>query len=112
MIHEENLITTEDESARRKAEKGSSRRAFLGQVGAAATLAAGTLASPSVVASQQNLSGNAQSAALPSGVTNRRIVEAFELRVGTAARDSLIPPAKHTTIGVEAGYADNGGTYT
>src|SRR5262249_38805124 len=75
--------------------KGTSRRAFFGQAGVAATVAAGILANPSKAsANQQGFATGQNAATTPAGVTNRRVVESFELRVAEAARDALIPVAK------------------
>jgi len=93
-----------------KTGKGSSRRQFLGQVGLAAGLAAGTLAAPAVSSAAQ---GNTSSGvAAPGGVTNPRVLEAFELRVTEATTDALLGAAKNVNNGDQAKYADHGGTYT
>lgn len=93
-----------------KTGKGSSRRQFLGQVGLAAGLAAGTLAAPAVSSAAQ---GNTSSGvAVPGGVTNPRVLEAFELRVTEATTDALLGAAKNVNNGDQAKYADHGGTYT
>jgi len=93
---------------------GANRRKFLGQVGAAATFAAGALASPSVssaqaVGSSSNSPGGVASLA---GVTNRRVIEATELRLAQAIADGRVPAATNVNNGDEARYADKGGTYT
>ena len=93
------------------APKGSSRRQFLGHVGVAAGLAAGTLAAPAV-ASAQSVSPNASGVSAPSSVKNPRILEAFELRVTEATTDALLGPAKNVNNGDQALYADHGGTFT
>jgi len=93
---------------------GSNRRKFLGQVGAAATFAAGALASHSG-SSAQTIGGSSNtpvSAAPPAGVSNRRVMEAFELRVAEAVQDARVPAATNLNNGDEARYADKGGTYT
>jgi hypothetical protein len=93
---------------------GPNRRKFLGQVGAAAIVAAGALASPSVP-SAQAIGGNSNSSggvAPPAGVNNRRVIEAFELRVAEAIQDARVPAATNLNNGDEARYADKGGTYT
>ena len=94
--------------------RGPNRRKLLGQVGAAATFAAGALASPSV-SSAQAIGGNSNSpggVAPLAGVTNRRVMEAMELRVAEAIQDARVPAATNVTNGDEARYADKGGTYT
>jgi hypothetical protein len=93
--------------------RGPNRRKFLGQVGAAAT-AAGALASPSV-SSAQAIGGSSNSlggVAPRTGVNNRRVSEAFELRVAEATQDASVPAATNLNNGDEARYADKGGTYT
>jgi hypothetical protein len=94
--------------------RGPDRRKFLGQVGAAATVAAGALASPSV-SSAQAIGGSSNSlggVAPLAGVNNRRVIEAMELRVAEAIQDARVPAATNLNNGDEARYADKGGTYT
>ena len=93
--------------------RGPNRRKFLGQVGAAAT-AAGALATPSV-SSAQSIGGgsnNTVSTAPLAGVSNRRVMEAMELRVAEAIQDAGVSAARNINNGDEARYADKGGTYT
>src|ERR1700721_2910056 len=85
----------------------SNRRQFLGQVGVAASLAAGTLAAPAVASAQ---SAASSAPAAPSSVTNSRIVQAFTLRVTEATSDALVPAATNVNNGDDARYADKGGT--
>lgn len=90
--------------------KGTDRRHFLGGIGgAAAALTTGALAAPP--ASGRPNTGSAE-IALPSGVTQSRVIEAFNLRVSEAVQDALIPAAKNVNNGDDARYADKGGTYT
>jgi hypothetical protein len=93
--------------------RGPNRRKFLGQVGAAAT-AVGALASPSVSSAHAIGGGsNGPGGATPlAGVNNRRVIEAFELRVAEAMEDASVPAATNLNNGDEARYADKGGTYT
>jgi hypothetical protein len=94
--------------------RGPNRRKVLGQAGAAATFAAGALASPSV-SSAQAIGGSSNSPAgvAPlAGVNNRRVIEAFEIRVAAATQDARVPAASNLNNGDEARYADKGGTYT
>ena len=93
---------------------GANRRKFLGQVGAAATFAAGALASPSVSCAQAvGSSSNSPGGIAPlAGVTNRRVIEATELRVAEAIGDGRVLAATNVNNGDEARYADKGGTYT
>jgi hypothetical protein len=90
------------------------RRAFLRQVTAAATTAAGALTqAPLVSAQSSGVSGSSGTgAALPPGVTNARIVEAFQLRVAAAMRDALAGPAVNVNNGDTVLYDDRGGTFT
>lgn len=93
--------------------KSINRRSFLGNIGcaAAATAAAATLGAPQLVAAQ-SASSESASIPAPAGVTNPRILQAFELRVGEALHDSLVHPAENVNNGDLARYADKGGTYT
>jgi len=89
----------------------SSRRKFLGQVGAA--LAGGAVLGKAAVASAQDHNraiGNTN--ALPSFVSDPRVTRAFALRLEAATRNALIPVPPHTTNGDEALYPDKSGTYT
>src|SRR5215831_9701954 len=94
--------------------RGANRRKFLGQVGAAATFAAGALAGPSVSSAQAvGSSSNSQGGVAPlAGVTNRRVIEATQLRIAEAIGDGRVPAATNVNNGDEARYADKGGTYT
>jgi hypothetical protein len=94
--------------------RGANRRKFLGQVGAAATFAAGALAIPSVSSAQAvGSSSNSPGGVAPlAGVTNRRVIEAMELRVAEAIGDARVLAATNVNNGDEARYADKGGTYT
>ena len=93
--------------------KGTSRRAFMGQVGAAAGVAAAALASPSVVSAQSTpRTASVSSNALPANVTNNRVIEAFELRVTEATEDALVPAAVNVSNGDTALYPDKAGTFT
>ena len=94
--------------------RGPNRRKLLGQVGAAATFAAGALASPSVSFAQAiGGSSNSPGGVAPlAGMNNRRVIEAFEIRVAAAIQDARVPAATNLNNGDEARYADKGGTYT
>jgi len=94
--------------------KGPNRRRLLSQAGAAATFAAGALARPSVSSAQTiggSLNGAGGTAPL-GGVKNRRVIEAFELRVAEAMEDARVPAATNRNNGDDALYRDKGGTYT
>ena len=98
---------------RKKRPKKTSRRTFIGQMGAAAGVVAAAIARPSAVSAQERSSSTAPSGiGLPAGVTNNRVIEAFGLRVTEATQDALVPPAVNVSNGDAALYADKGGTYT
>src|SRR5262249_1349737 len=106
----ENVIQTEKPSDK-SATEVSSRRKFLGQIGAA--LAGGAVLGKAGVASGQDYNraaGNTN--ALPSGVSDPRVMPAFALRGEAATRNALIPVPPPTTNGDEARYPDKSGTYT
>jgi hypothetical protein len=117
MIEEKNGVTGALEgtdTAKEKGAKGSSRRKFLGQVGVAAGLAAGSLAAPVVASASQGPDNSAasSSAVAAANANNPRVIEAFELRVATAAADALLGAAKNVNNGDQALYADHGGTFS
>ncbi len=85
------------------ASRRTSRRAFARQAGAAAA----ALAAP-VLASEQSPA----MAPPPAGVTNGRIVKAFDMRVAAATENALLGPAENVDNGDKALYPDKGGTYT
>ena len=89
------------------------RRSFLGRIGygTAATVAAAALVDPGRASAQSSSSSSARVAA-PQGVTNPRVIEAFELRVSEAVQDALVPAATNVNNGDQARYADKGGTFT
>src|SRR2546430_12752024 len=94
-----------------KAAKGSSRRKFLGQVGAALT--GGVLLGKAPLASaQSDASGTADGVRLPGGVIDPRVKTSFAIRVGTATKEAVIPVPPHTTNGDEERYPDKSGTHT
>jgi hypothetical protein len=89
------------------------RRAFLGKMGAAATVGAAALASPGVIAAAQSTDSRRPTLVPPpDGVTNGRVAESFELRVELATQDALAGPARIVNNGDEALYPDKAGTYT
>ena len=94
--------------------RSPNRRKFLSQAGAAASFAAGAFGSPSVSSAQAiGASSNTPGGAAPLvGASNRRVIEAFELRVAEAIQDAGVPAAINLNNGDEARYADKGGTYT
>lgn len=89
----------------------SSRRKFLGQVGAA--LAGGAILGKAAVASGQDYNrAGGDTIALPSGMSDPRVRQAFAIRFDAATRNAQIPVPPHTTNGDEARYPDKSGTYT
>ena len=84
--------------------KGPHRRQFLGQVGGVAA----TLAATSPASAQ----GQDATLALPANVSNKRVIDAFNLRVREAKKDARVPPAKNVDNGDDARYPDKGGTFT
>ncbi len=88
------------------------RRSFVGRIGfaAAATVAGATLVSAKPTAAQ--FSSGSASVPTPAGVTNPRVLQALELRVSEATRDSLIHVPANVNNGDLERYADKGGTYT
>ncbi len=82
------------------------RRHFFGHVGgAAATLAAS-------VASAQTPGGRDTVIPLPAGLSNKRMIDAFNLRVGEAMQDAVLPVAPNMNNGDDDRYPDKGGTFT
>jgi len=88
------------------------RRAFLGKLGAAATVGAAALASPGVASAHSERDGGNPSVQAPDGVTNGRVLQAFQLRVSEATADALAGPARNVSNGDDALYPDKAGTYT
>ncbi len=96
-----------------KKPKGTSRRTFIKQMGAAAGVAAAAVASPSIVSAQEFSSSSAPSGTgLPAGFTHARVKEAFNLRVSEATNDARVGPAVNVSNGDTALYPDKGGTFT
>src|SRR5262249_12588364 len=95
-----------------EATKGSSRRAFLGQAGAAAALLSGTgaLASPAAATQQQKNAGEDE-ALIPGDPAQDRASQAMQLRISEAVQDRKIH-AVNVNNGDDALYADKAGTYT
>ncbi len=89
------------------------RRSFVGRIGfaAAATVAGATLGDPRPIAAQSSSSPSATLSA-SQGVTNPRVLQAFELRVSEATGDSLIHAPANVNNGDLERYADKGATYT
>lgn len=92
--------------------KGTSRRRFLGQVGAALT--GGAVLGKSVFASGE--SNNAavlpDAVRVPAARSQPRVRQCFALRLRTANDEARIPAAPQTTNGDEEQYPDKCGTYS
>src|SRR5258708_14614801 len=78
------------------------RRQFLERLGAAATLAAGVLATPTAPSAQ--LPGSLGPTSLgtispPLGVTNPRITQSYDNRVNAATAEALVPVPEQGTNG-------------
>jgi hypothetical protein len=85
------------------------RRAFfLRTAGAAAAV----LAAPALASAAPGDSEPISIGPAPHGVTNRRLRQAYDLRVAAATRDALLGPAGNLNNGDPALYPDQGGTYT
>ena len=88
------------------------RRAFLGKMGAAATLGAAALAAPGALAEQVTSPGGLAHSDPSNGRGNQRVFQATDLRVDEANRDARVPAAINISNGDEALYPDKAGTYT
>ncbi|MGC2626937.1 MAG: hypothetical protein WA269_08880, partial [Candidatus Udaeobacter sp.] len=113
-MNEKNALADVPETGKpsgNNAAKVSSRRKFLGQVGAA--LAGGAVLGKAAVASAQDYNrAVGDTNALLSGMSDPRVRQSLALRIEAATRDALIPVPPHTTNGDEARYPDKSGTYT
>ena len=88
------------------------RRRFLGQASAAATIAAGALAGPSIAFAQSSGSPGPGHVSPPAGVSDGRVMQSFANRVLAATREATIPVPPHTTNGDETRYHDKSGSYS
>ena len=104
-------VTRTEKPSGNSATEVSTRRKFLGQVGAA--LAGGAVLGKAAVASGQDYNrAVGDTIPLPTGMSDPRVRRAFALRLEAATRNALIPVPSHTTNGDEARYSDKSGTYT
>ena len=104
-------VTPTEKTSDNSATNVSSRRKFLGQVGAA--LAGGAVLGKAAVASAQEYNrAVGDTNALSSGMSDPRVRRAFALRLDAANTNARIPVPPHTTNGDEARYPDKSGTYT
>ena len=104
-------ITETGKPSINNATEGSSRRKFLGQVGAALT--GGVVLGKAHLASAQfEASDAADGVRLPDTVVDSRVKKSFAIRTGTATKEARIAVPPHTTNGDEERYPDKSGTYT
>jgi hypothetical protein len=84
------------------------RREFIGQIGAAAALGVASKAS----AQSPSRPDVSRAGSPPWGVSNARVLQAFDMRVDMATQDSLLGAAVNVNNGDMALYADKGATFT
>src|SRR5206468_3463887 len=90
---------------------GTSRRKFLGQVGAA--LAGGTVLGKAAIASGQDYNPAIREGILsPAKRKDPRVSQSLAIRTAAATVESQIPVPPHTTNGDEQLYPDKSGTYS
>ena len=90
---------------------GTSRRKFLGQVGAA--LAGGAVLGKAAIASGQDYNPAIRESILsPAKEKDPRVKESLAIRNAAATAESKIPVPPHTTNGDEQLYPDKSGTYS
>jgi hypothetical protein len=104
-------VTETGNPSANNAAKGSSRRKFLGQVGAALTGGV-VLGKAAVASAQSNNPALGDGVSAPTSVIDPRVRRSFEIRVRTATEEALIPVPPHTTNGDEERYPDKSGTYS
>jgi hypothetical protein len=106
--HNHEIIDADSRSSQNLTGTPSSRRKFLGQVGAA--LATGAVLGKIPRASAQSSLGDG--IATPAGPSNERVAQSFKLRLKAATDEAHIPVPPHTTNGDEERYPDKSGTYS
>src|SRR5690242_18401720 len=90
---------------------GTSRRKFLGQVGAA--LAGGAVLGKAAIASGQDYNPALRENVLsPAKKKDPRVIESLAIRTVAAIQESKIAVPPHTTNGDEQLYPDKSGTYS
>jgi len=93
------------------ANNGTSRRKFLGQVGAA--LAGGAVLGKAAIASGQDYNPAIRESILsPAKRKDPRVSQSLAIRNAAATAESQIPVPPHTTNGDEQLYPDKSGTYS
>lgn len=88
------------------------RRGFIRQLGLAATGAAAALGAPKRAAAQSESDSDRAPGGAPNGISNRRIQNAYDLRVTMARNDAMVGAAVNVDNGDLALYADRGATFT
>src|SRR5437773_10003885 len=102
-------VTEPENPSINNAVKGSSRRRFLGQVGAALTGGV-VLGKAHLASAQSDTSDAADGIRLPAAVIDHRVKKSFAIRVGSATKQALIRVPAHTTNGGEELYLVKSGT--
>ena len=92
------------------ANRGSSRRRFLSQVGAA--LAGGAVFGKAALASAQSYNPAIGDGIAPLASTDPRVQQSYKIRKAAATAERHIPVPPHTTNGDEQLYPDKSGTYS
>ena len=113
-MNEKNTVAdvtkTENPSANDAVDRGSTRRKFLGQIGAA--LAGGAVLGKAAIASAK--SDNPAFSGVfvaPLRSDNQRVAQARQLRIAAAVDEGQVDVPPHTTNGDEQRYHDKSGTY-
>jgi hypothetical protein len=101
-----------DDSPAARTSNGLNRRKFLEQAGAATAVAAGVLAAPPLASAQSSSSGSIRGVPHPSGISNNRVLQSFENRVGAAMREALVPVPHEITNGDERNFPNYIGNYS
>lgn len=104
-------VTPTEKSSDNKATNTSSRRRFLGQIGAALTGGA-VLGKAALASAQSDNTAFEDAISGPVHGQDPRVRQSFAVRLEAATRNKLIPVPPHTTNGDEARYSDKSGTYT
>jgi hypothetical protein len=104
-------ITEGGKPADNYAAEVTSRRKFLGQVGAALTGGA-VLGNAGLALAQSSNTTLGDGIRAPAGRSDPRVRRCFAIRLGTANEEARIPVPPHTTNGDEERYPDKCGTYS
>lgn len=113
MSHEKKSHSDQTETAtapNNNQDRGSSRRRFLGQVGAA--LAGGAVFGRSAIAAAQSDNPVLNVPMAPPGSDHSRVEDGKRIRIACANNEAHIHVPPHTTNGDEQRYHDKSGTYS